>query len=96
VADEHEALARDSRDQRVEVRAVIEEVVVAAGTDPVAVAVAAKVDGDDVCARREALGDFAPAIREIEKAMDEDEGRVARTIPVEQVIRKASRKREPA
>ena len=54
----------------------------------------AEVRRDDVSASREAFGDFAPAVREIEKAVDENECRVAGAVPVEEVIGEARRERE--
>jgi hypothetical protein len=94
MTDEHEPLAHDARDERVEVGAVIEEVVVAARADPIGVAVPAQIRRDDVRASRDAFRDFSPAVREIEKAVNEDERRVAGAVPVEQVIREPSRERE--
>jgi hypothetical protein len=84
VADDHDALAGEPRDHVVEIGDVVEVVVVAARADPVAVAVAAQIGRDDV--RVEQRRDLVPAIREIEKAVDEDVGRVARRIPLEDVV----------
>jgi hypothetical protein len=96
VTDEHEPLARDARDEVVEVGAVVEEVVIAAGADPVGVAVTTQIGRDDVRVLGEAVGDLAPAVAEIEKAVNEDERRVAGTVPVERVIRQAGRERDPS
>jgi hypothetical protein len=96
VADHHEPLARRARDQLVEIGDVVEEVVVAARADPLAVTVAAQVGRDDVDALREPLGDLVPAETEIEEAVDENERRVARVVPLEQVIREPGRERELA
>jgi hypothetical protein len=84
VADDHDALAREPRDHVVEIGDVVEVVVVAAGADPVAVAVAAQIRRDDV--RVEQRRDLVPAVGEIEKAVNEDVGRVARGIPLEDVV----------
>jgi len=98
VTDEDEALADDARDQVVEVGGVVEEVVVAAGPDPVGVAVTAQVRRDDVDSRGETLGDLVPAEREVEEAMDEDERRLGGrgALPFEDVVGESRREREPA
>jgi hypothetical protein len=54
----------------------------------------AQIRRDDMRASRETFGDLSPAVREIEKAVNEDERRVAGAVPVEQVIREPSRERE--
>lgn len=94
--DEHEPLAHDAWDQIVEIGAVIEEVVVATGADPVGVTVTAQIGRDDVRVLGEPVGDLAPAVAEIEKAMNEYERRVAGAVPVERVIREPGRERDPA
>jgi hypothetical protein len=96
VTDEDEALAREPRDDFVEVGNVVEEVVVAAWTDPVAVTVAAQIGCDDVNVRREMLGECAPAVREIEEAVDEDDRRLAGGFPLEDVVRQPRGKRDAA
>ena len=74
VADDDDALAREPRDHVVEIRDVVEVVVVAAGADPVGVAVAAQIGRDHVrVARASRWRDLVPAVREIEEAVDEHE-----------------------
>lgn len=98
MADEHEPLADDARDQIVEIGDVVEEVVVAAGADPVGLAMTAQVGGDDVDARSEPLRDLVPAEREIEETVDEDERclRGRWTVPFEDVVGEPRRERELA
>jgi hypothetical protein len=69
-------------------------VVVAAGADPVGVAVAAYVDGDDV--RAERGRDLVPAVRVVEEAVDQDDRRVARRVPLEDVRAEPGGERELA
>ena len=84
VSDERHARAPDLRDDLVQIGEVIGEVVVAAGADPVAVAVAAHVGRDDVEAGRErGLDHRLPAPRGVEKAVDEHDRMVA-VAPLEQ------------
>jgi hypothetical protein len=69
-------------------------VVVAAGADPVAVTVAAKINSDHV--RAQERRDLVPAVREIEKAVDEYVRGVAWGVPLEYVIGQACRERDAA
>lgn len=52
---------------------------------------AAKVGRDDVRSRTEPLGDLVPREREVEEAVDENERRVAGTVPLEDVVREPGR-----
>jgi hypothetical protein len=96
VTDDDELLLRETWHQLVDVREVVEEVVVTAGTDPVRVAVTAQVGRDDMDALREPLGDLAPAVTEIEEAVDEQIRRVdrRRSVPFEDVIGEPARESE--
>ena len=89
MTDDDEALARDARDEVIDVGEVIEEVVVAARADPVAVAMTAQIGRDDVAVLREPLADLEPAVAEIEEAVQQQERRVAGRIPIENVVREA-------
>jgi len=87
-------------DQVVEVREVVEEVVVAAGPDPVAVAVAAQVRGEHAPVHREPFRDRLPPAPEIREAVDEHEHAVAAivpaTAPLDDVTGEPRREREVA
>jgi hypothetical protein len=91
VTDEDEALAREPRDDLVEVGDVVEEVVVATWADPVAVTVPAQVGCDDVNVWREVLGERTKPVREIEKAVDENDRGLTRTVPLEDVVSEPGR-----
>src|SRR5262249_4811280 len=82
-------------DHAVEIGEVVEEVVVAAGADPVAVAVTAQIGRDHVAVLREPLGDRRPREREIREAMHEHEREVAGPVPVEDVVGQSRRERDP-
>ncbi len=94
VTNEHETFAREARDDFVEIRDVVEEVVVAAGTDPVAVTVTSQVGCDDVDVRSQFLGERAKTVSEIEEAVDEKDRRVTWRVPFEDVVGEARRERE--
>jgi hypothetical protein len=96
VADDDEPLTRDARDEVIDIGEVVEEVVVAAGADPVAIAVAAQIGRDDVDALRKVRGDLMPPVAEIEKPVEQEERRVARAVPFEDVVREPCRQGDPA
>lgn len=96
MSDDNEPLARNARNEIVDVSEVIEEVVVAAGSDPIAITVTAQIGRDDVVPRGETLGDLVPAKAEIEKAVQQQERRVARRVPLEDVVRQPCREGNPA
>lgn len=98
MADDDEPLARNPRDQIIDIREVIEEVVVAALADPIAIAVTAQIRRDDVSMLRKVLADLVPAVAEIEKAMEQEERRVrpASGLPLVNVVREPCCQGDPA
>lgn len=87
MTDDDEPLPRNTRDQIVDVGEVVEEVVIAARPDPIAIAMPSQIRRDDVTVRSKPLGDLVPAVAEIEEAMEEEERRVERRVPLANVVR---------
>jgi hypothetical protein len=87
---------RELRDDVVEIGDVVHEVVVAAGSDPRRVAVAALVRCDHVRMRRETLGDLAPPVPEVGEAVDEDVRQLTWCVPFERMRVDAGGEPDPA
>ena len=81
MTDQRDVLAPDLIDQILEIRQVIHEVVIAAGTDAIAVAVTAQIGRYKMIFAGKSCGcDRLPCPRQIEKAVDQNhcviEGRI--------------------
>jgi hypothetical protein len=100
VADQRHARPGELADEVVDVGQVVDEVVIAARPDPVAVAVAAEVGCDEVEAPGQARGGGpGPPPGQIEEAVQENDRVVElRAVgpPLEDVVVEAGRERDPA
>ena len=96
MTDHDEPVAGGRVGQIGDVVEVVEEVVVAPRPDPLAVAVPAQVGGDHVEAGRGQGGrDRREAPREIEEAVEAEEGGSPAAVPLEQVVAEAVRDQVP-
>src|SRR5262249_17897741 len=95
MADEREAVEPQCLDQRIQIPDIVGKVIIAAGADPAAVAVAAAVGRDDAPRRRvvilERVDEALPAARVIEKSVDQQQRLRRRIAPLEIMKLQAAR-----
>jgi hypothetical protein len=90
VADHHQFLPCDGVRQVEDVVEVVEEVVVPAGPDPLRVAVAPEIGGDHVIpGLGQGGGDGREAPRQVEEAVEAEEGGLPTAVPLQEVVAKA-------